>query len=35
MMTAGEVLEALVRSLSVVKMPPMDVEVHHASPDGD
>lgn len=32
--TAGEVLEALVRSLSVAKNPPIDVEIHHASPDG-
>jgi hypothetical protein len=32
--TAGEVLEALGRSRSVVKMPPIDVAVHHASPDG-
>jgi hypothetical protein len=33
--TAGEVLEALVRSLGVVKIPSLDVEVHHASPDAD
>jgi hypothetical protein len=31
----GEVLEALVRSIGVVKIPPIDVEVPHASSDAD
>ncbi len=31
--TAGEVLEALVRSIGVVKSPPIDVEVPYASSD--
>jgi hypothetical protein len=32
---AGEVLEAWVRCIGVVKIPPNDVEVPHASPDAD
>jgi hypothetical protein len=33
--TAGEVLEALVRCIGIVKIPSLDVEVPHASPDAD
>jgi hypothetical protein len=33
--TAGEVLEALVRSIDVMKIPPIAVEVPHASSDVD
>jgi hypothetical protein len=33
--TAGEVLEALVRCIGIVKVSHIDMEVHHASPDAD
>ena len=33
--TAGEVLQALVRSIGIVKISDRDLEVYHASPDAD